>query len=217
MSKIASGQIVVTRFKQSVCKRDSACVAIVDDDASVRRTLVHILNSAGLNCRPYQSAELLLDETGDFDFGCFVVDLNLPGVGGLELLRDLRGQSLDVPIVVISGSAKVSDAIASFRTGISAFLEKPFDCSELLDIVQTQMMRFVEKRAKRLKLESTLRRLSAREREVMDAFLAGQKTIQVGRRLNISPSTVEKHRLRIFEKTGVGSIVDLMLLVGVGN
>lgn len=192
-------------------------VAVVDDDPAILDLLAHDFESAGLRCHSFTDAESLLSQCDFSTVGCFVLDIALPGTGGLELMAAIRKREPDVPVVVISGTSHISHAVCAFRRGANDFFEKPFDVSELIFAVRALGDQFIQKRVRRLAITSVLERLSAREREVMDALLAGMKTIQVGRSLKISPSTVEKHRLKIFEKTGVDSVINLMLLVDERN
>jgi len=186
------------------------CIALVDDEVSVRQMLSHVFESAGLLCQSYESAESLLQSFDTYEYGCFVIDLELPGIGGLELQTEIRSRCAEVPVVVISGTARVRDVIDSYSNGTRYFFEKPFDCEDLLEKVRSLAEASIAFRSRYLEIESRLRHLSLREREVMHLLIAGDKTVQIARKLQISPSTVEKHRLRIFDKTGTSSVVELI-------
>lgn len=189
------------------------CVAIVDDEPGMRLLLSHLFESDGIAVRCYDCAEALLRDDESVRFGCIVVDLALTGMSGLDLLANLRRHSSDIPIVMISGRANVSDAIGAFNHKVSAFVEKPFDNAYLSQTVRELMSKWVVKQELRAVVGAKLADLSSREREVLDALVAGKKTTQIARELAISPSTVEKHRLHIFKKTQVDSVVGLVHLV----
>jgi FixJ family two-component response regulator len=199
-----------TERNRAVCP-----VAIVDDEPGMRVLLSRLFETAGIRSQAYASAESLLEDVSRTKFGCLVVDIGLGGISGLDLQSELRRRCPDVAIVVISGRATVADAVRAFRNRASAFFEKPFDNRELLSAVQELVVDWEQRQSKLQAVESLLSPLSSREREVLEALMAGKKTVQVAHELNISASTVEKHRLRIFEKTGVDSIIELIHLTAV--
>jgi FixJ family two-component response regulator len=187
-------------------------VALVNGEPDVRLLLDHLFESAGIRFRCYGSAESLLQDEGKVQFGCIVLDIGLTGISGLDLLSDLRQRRTNIPIVLISGQATVSDAVRAFRERVSEFFEKPFNNQELVATVRELMSNWAAQQARQQDLASKLAELSPRQKEVLDALMAGKKTTQIARELAISASTVEKHRLRIFEKTGVDSTIGLVHL-----
>jgi FixJ family two-component response regulator len=202
--------------QEKTLRNRTACpVAIVDDEPGMRVLLSRLFESAGIRSLAYASAESLLEELEGTNFGCLVVDIGLGGISGLDLQSELRRLCPDTSIVVISGRATVADAVRAFRNRASAFFEKPFDNRELLAAVKELVVDWELRQSKLQAVESILSPLSTREREVLEALMAGKKTVQVAHELNISASTVEKHRLRIFEKTGVDSIIELIHLTAV--
>ena len=181
----------------------------------MRLLLTRLFEAAGLSCQSFASAEGLLDDMESQQYGVLVVDIRLRGMSGLQLQSELRRRNVNVEFVVISGQATVADAISAFGNQAGTFFEKPFNNRELLETVQKLREKCVERRSRLSAIESLLAPLSTREKEVMDALIAGKKTVQVARELNISPSTVEKHRLKIFEKTGVDSVIQLIHLTSI--
>lgn len=190
-------------------------VAIVDDEPGMRLLLTRLFEAAGLKCQSFASAEGLLDDLEGQPYGILVVDIRLKGMSGLQLQAELRRRDPDIEVVIISGQATVADAISAFGNHASAFFEKPFNNRELLETVQKLREKWEQRRSRLAAIESLTAALSAREKEVMDALMAGKKTVQIARELNISPSTVEKHRLKIFAKTGVDSVIQLIHLMAV--
>src|SRR3954463_4857289 len=188
-------------------------IAAVDDEPGMRFLLRTLFESAGMAVRCYDSAESLLADNEDIRFGCIVADIRLHGISGLELLGELRRRGGDIPIVIISGRATVADAVSAFRENAGAFFEKPFKNTELIATVQSLVAEWAEKLGKRQAITAALAPLSVREREVLDALVSGKKTAQIARELEISPSTVEKHRIHIFEKTGIDSVIGLVHLL----
>jgi two-component system response regulator FixJ len=183
--------------------------AIVDDECDIREVLTELLKSAGIQSRNYTRAEDLLEDDAEA-FSCLILDIGLPGMSGLQLQSLIRQRSADVPIVIMSGQATASDAIRAYRANANAMFEKPFDHREMLATVQSLVLDWSAKQARREEIDSRVASLSPRERAVMDLLIAGHKTALIARHLAISASTVEKHRLRVFEKTGQDSVISLI-------
>jgi FixJ family two-component response regulator len=188
-------------------------IAAVDDEPGMRFLLRSLFEATGMSVRCYDSAESLLADNEDIRFGCIVADIRLNGISGLDLLGELRRRGGDIPIVIISGRATVSDAVTAFRENAGAFFEKPFKNTDLVATVKKLVAEWTAKQVKREAITAALAPLSVREREVLDALVAGKKTSQIAHELEISPSTVEKHRIHIFEKTGVDSVIRLVHLL----
>jgi two-component system response regulator FixJ len=109
-------------------------IYIVDDDEAVRDSLRLLLESSGFIAREFASADLLLNTNID-DMGCLLLDLHMPGISGLELLRLLRARGLKHPMIVISGRRDPVQDAEALAAGASALLSKPFDDQQLLDLV----------------------------------------------------------------------------------
>jgi two-component system, LuxR family, response regulator FixJ len=109
-------------------------VYIVDDDEAVRDSIRLLLESSGFIAREFASADLLL-RTDTGDMGCLLLDLHMPGISGLELLRLLRSRGLKRPVIVVSGRRDPVQDAEVWAAGASALLSKPFDDQQLLDLV----------------------------------------------------------------------------------
>lgn len=199
---------ILQEKSERICRTCS--IAIVDDEPGMRLLLTRLFESIGLTCQQFASGECLLEDLKNRQYGVLVVDIRLKGMSGLELQSELRRRNVDIEIVVISGQATVADAVRAFGNQAGAFFEKPFNNRELLEKVHKLQEKWAQRHSRRMAIESLLGPLSTREKEVMDELIAGKNTVQVARELKISPSTVEKHRLKIFEKTGVDSVIQLI-------
>ena len=189
------------------------CVGIVDDEPGMRLLLSRLLEAEGFAVRCYDCAESMLRDDEELQFGCIVLDVSLTGMTGLQFLSDLRLRGSDVPIVMVSGQASVSDTIAAFKNKASAFFEKPFNNQELVQTVRELITDWSIEKKRCMDLRAKLANLSSREQEVLEALVAGKKTRQIALEMAISASTVEKHRLNIFKKTKVDSVIGLVHLV----
>jgi two-component system response regulator TtrR len=145
-----------------------------------------------------------------------VLDLNMPGMSGLDLQSYLKDQGVLLPVLFLSGRADVPNAVAAVRGGAIDFIEKPFDYKRVLERVKEGLQTDLAQRAgrdrRRLVCER-LAQLTQREREVLDLVVAGKLNREVAESLDISIKTVEAHRARLMEKLEVGSVVELVQAV----
>jgi len=188
-------------------------VHIVDDDEAVRDSLRWLLEANGYRVRVYVSAESFLDEYDSEQLGVLIADIRMPGMSGLELQEQLITRQSPMPIVFITGHGDVPMAVSTMKKGAIDFLEKPFNESDLREIVA----RMFEHAAQRLSEvqaqrdhDAMLARLTAREQQVLERIVAGRLNKQIADDLGISIKTVEAHRANIMEKLEVTTVADLM-------
>jgi FixJ family two-component response regulator len=189
-------------------------VFVVDDDAPVRRALSRLLRSATLEVEAFDSAEgFLAGIAADPGPACLVVDLNMPGLTGLQLQDELHRRGLEMPVVFISGNADVSSSVRAMKSGALDFIEKPFSDDQFLGIVAQALARDWrnrELREERRILEVRRARLTPREREVFELVVTGLGNKQVGWQLGATEKTVKVHRARVMEKMEAGSLAELV-------
>ena len=118
---------------------DRSVVCIVDDDASLRRSLRNLLMSVGFRVETFQSAELFLESAHRENPGCVVLDLRMPGMSGLDLLRQLAASGSRIPVIILTAHGDDETRRQSLQAGAVAFLEKPFQSAALLDAVRTAL------------------------------------------------------------------------------
>lgn len=192
-------------------------VHIVDDDPDLRDSLACVLNSVGYAVVQYPTADEFFHNIGpslDADGGnhCLLVDLLLPGMSGLKLLREIRSRKAPFAFVVITGNGDVSSAVEAMRLGAVDFLEKPFTRGRLLDAVNgaLRMARELQERtAAEEAVSARLAKLTEREREIFRALADGLLTKEIAKRFAISTRTVDVHRSRIMQKLGIASPLQL--------
>lgn len=185
-------------------------VHVVDDDSNFCAVLKAQFRGDDTAVEVYKSADHFLSTYQPREIECAVVDLKMPGMTGLDLQEALRRRFHYLPLVVVSAYGKTADVVQAVRNGAIDFLEKPVDLVTLHETVQTALQRDRHRKQMRATRDQAVWKLSARERQVLELFLDARTTVEIARELGISPKTVEKHRLRIFEKTGLGSIPELM-------
>jgi FixJ family two-component response regulator len=189
-----------------------ACVAIVDDDASVLRSLGRLLRAHGFDARTYASAPALLAEVAALRPSCIIADLFMPGVGGLEFQRSLADAGLAFPLVFITGHGDIRSSVLAMRHGAVDFLAKPFRNAELLEAVDRAVERDRAARAATALDAAVQQRaslLTRRERDVFAAVVEGLRNKQIAAKLGIAEKTVKIHRGRIMRKMEVRSIAQL--------
>ncbi|NMF97888.1 response regulator [Aromatoleum toluolicum] len=192
------------------------CAHIIDDDEAIRDALQWLFKTRDVACATWPSAESFLEALQPGWRGCVVLDIRMEGMSGLECFDVLRQRGNQLPVIFITGHGDVPMAVAALKKGAFDFIEKPFNDSDLVDIV----MRALEIDANNQRAEATretvearLALLTAREQEVMELILAGKFNKVIADELCISMRTVEAHRSKVFEKMEVRSAVELAQLV----
>jgi len=193
-----------------------ATVHIVDDDGSIRELLSWLMKRNGFAARVYPDARSFLAAYKPGGPGCLLLDLNLPGMSGLELQQALKAQGVLLPVVFLSGRADIPKAVRAVREGAIDFIEKPFDYKQVVDLVREALQRDVAASAQRdrkRRLADRLAQLTQREREVLEFVVAGRMNREIAEALDISIKTVEAHRAKLMEKLEVGSVAELVQAV----
>ena len=187
-------------------------VYIVDDDDAIRDSLSWMLQSRGISCRDFPSAEAFLDSLTPSLSGCILLDVRMSGMSGNELFEILRERGCHMPVIFLTGHGDVPLAVSALKGGAFDFFEKPCDDNPLVDRIVEALKFDEEQRAAAATAESIgvrLNRLSTRERQVMERVLAGKLNKVIADELHVSMRTVEVHRSSLFEKMGVKTAVEL--------
>jgi two-component system response regulator FixJ len=190
-------------------------VYVVDDDHSMRRALVLLLTSVGVEVEEFETAEEFLEGCDPERAGCLVLDVRMPGMSGLDLQRELAARSIDLPIIFITGHGDVPMGVRAMKQGAVDFLQKPFNDQQLIDAVREGLNADLERRkARAIQAEALekLASLTAREREVMELVVAGLTNKEVGARLGAAEKTIKIHRSRVMHKMGARSLPELVRL-----
>ncbi len=188
-------------------------VFIVDDDPSIRFAMQALMDSVNLPHEIFASADEFLDKVTDQRPGCLVLDIRMPGLGGLELQEELIKRGNTVPIIFITGHGDVPMAVEAMQKGAVDFIQKPFRDQDLLDRVREALTTDKERREEQQKhaeVAERLGRLTNREREVFDLVVTGKPNKVIAYELGVSQRTVEIHRARVMEKMQARSLADLV-------
>jgi two-component system, LuxR family, response regulator FixJ len=199
---------------------ETGTVHIIDDDEGLRESLAFLLRAAHIDVLTYSSAAAFLEAVPGAGLNCVITDVRMPGLSGIDLLKQLRELKIDVPVIVITGHGDVPLAVEAMKNGAIDFLEKPFGDEILLASVKTAIKRLggdSKRNAERKEIEGKLATLSNRERDVLGGLVAGRANKQIAFDLGISPRTVEIYRANLMNKMQAGSLSDLVrmaLIVG---
>lgn len=195
-------------------------VYIVDDEDFVREALQAMLEEAGIVVETFPSAEGFLEAFRPERPCCILIDADLPGMSGLELLRRHRAAGHPWPAIMITGHSNIRAAVEAIKAGASNFLEKPVSSAELLMTIGRAVEEFKDAgrgETKHQLAASQLASLTARQRQILDKILAGQANKNIAADLGISRRTVETHRAAIMKKTGAKSVTALARLAFAGD
>jgi len=191
-------------------------VFVVDDDPGIRDSVTWLFQSVGLPVETYGSAQKFLDTYVASRPGCLILDVRLPGMGGLDLLEALRRRGATLPVIVVTAFGEVHSAVRAMKGGAIDVMEKPTRDQVLLDRVQQALeldRRTRATLASRAEAAARYARLSKRELEVLALIIAGKANKVIATELTLSPKTVEAHRAAIMRKLGVHSIAELVRIV----
>ena len=190
-------------------------VFIIDDDPSVRRGLSRLVRAAGMSVEAYGSALEFLDRKHYDGYGCILLDVKMPGLGGLELQEELVKADYSLPIIFVSGHADVPETARAMKKGAVDFLTKPVDRDHLLKAINESLARDRENRkthSDKAEVRERLATLSPREYEVMTFVIDGMLNKQIAYALEIAEDTVKIHRGRMMRKMKVESVAELVRL-----
>jgi FixJ family two-component response regulator len=188
-------------------------VFVVDDDADVRKALKWLIESVNLQAELFASAEEFLDGYAQELAGCVVLDVRMPGMGGLALLERLQERGCHLPIIILTGHGDVPLAVRALKAGAFDFIEKPFAGQPMVERIQKALEIGQEQRKNALEINEIAARmalLTAREREVLSLVVDGKANKTISAELGISEKTVETHRKNLMEKLRARSLADLV-------
>ena len=188
-------------------------IHLVDDDASVRRSVGFMLKTAGFQVRAFEDGTDLLKCAAELEDGCILLDIRMPGMDGLEVQQALQEKGVRLPVVIMTGHGDVSLAVKAMKAGAVDFVEKPF-AKEVLLIALAEAFKRLERREttedRARDAEIQLQALTPRERDVLDGLARGLPNKTIAYDLGISPRTVEIHRANLMTKLGVRSLSEAL-------
>jgi len=194
-------------------RESDAVIAVVDDDPSVRLGLQRLIRSMGWQAQTFASAREFLDRSRTEAPSCLVLDLQLPGLSGLDLQKQMAEAGLETPIVFLTGHGDIPASVRAMKAGATEFLTKPVDEQDLLKAIRDALERDRLNRQQHAELrglQSRYHSLTAREQEVMQQVISGLLNKQIAGKLKITEDTVKFHRGHIMRKMRADSLADLV-------
>lgn len=192
-------------------------IFVVDDDEAVRQATCWALRAAGYDAIAYESGGAFLRSADIQSRGCVVLDLNMPGMSGIEVLQRLRDQASPLAVILLTGYGDVPTAVRAIQAGAVDFLEKPYDPDKLLMAIgralavpepaggDTPDVRADAARAR-------IRHLSPRQCQVLQGLVAGLPNKVIAQDLGVSPRTIEMHRADMMDRLGVTNLSEALRL-----
>ena len=188
-------------------------VIVVDDDPEIREALDGLLRSVGLQVQMLASVPEFLKSAPPDCPTCLILDVRLPGQGGLDFQRELAAANIRLPIIFITGHGDIPMSVQAIKAGAVEFLTKPLRDQDLLDAIQAALRRDrarLDEERKFADLRTRHEALTARERQVMALLVSGRVNKQIAAEIGISEVTVRLHRGQIMQKMRASSLVDLI-------
>lgn len=191
-------------------------VYVIDDDADVRESIKWLLESTNYRVEDYESGETFIAQFNKNVPSVILCDLRMPGMSGSDVQDHLLRRRIDAPFIFITGHGDVPQAVQAFKKGAMDFIQKPFQQPQLQKLVERAMKTAKELFQRRQTLaqnRTLIEKLTPREQQVLERIVNGRLNKQIADDLGISIKTVEAHRASIMDKTGSGTVADLMRVV----
>jgi two-component system, LuxR family, response regulator FixJ len=202
---------------------DERTVHVVDDDPVFLRSMEALLEAAGFTIRAYDSGPAVLKAAPQLSGGCMILDVQMPGMNGLELQSRLSELGIRLPMIVMTGQGDIATAVRAMKAGAVDFIEKPFEDDLLLTTIEIALATAAGQASRERTIgdaAALIATLSPRERQVLEGIVAGRSTKMIAHYIGISPRTVEVHRAHMLERLGIRSIAEairLAVMAGLGS
>ncbi|MGB1951060.1 MAG: response regulator transcription factor [Marinobacter sp.] len=187
-------------------------VYVVDDDAGMLESTQWLLESVGLQVVACRDGRQFLDSLSDSSNGCVILDVRMPGLGGLNVQEELQKRGSRLPIIFVSGHADVPIVVRAFKSGAFDFIEKPFNEQLLLDSVQQALQEHQQTSLQQRgddNTEALIATLTRRERDVFLPLARGYTSREIADMLGVSVKTIDLYRSRVMKRLGVERTPDV--------
>ena len=188
-------------------------VHIVDDDPSVLESLSIMLTSSGFSTRCYSSARAFLGTYAAGDRDCLLLDVNMPGMTGLELQQRLNEAHIKIPTIVITAHGSVATAVKAMKNGAVDFIEKPYRENDIIEKIRSLPLHQEQTESSPVEINrfhELFAGLTPREQEVFREMVKGQSSKAIAKTLGVSFRTIEIHRAHVLQKMQVANLPELI-------
>jgi FixJ family two-component response regulator len=188
-------------------------VFVVDPDVATRNAVRELVGMMGMRCETYASGQELMDACSRSAAGCVVLELKIPGIGGIQIQRLLKVQGNEIPVIFLTAHPELSIAVEAMRAGAVHFLQKPLRSNELWNAIQEAVETDEKRRRERNRRECLKKRLASltsKELEVLSLIGQGKSNRQIASHMKVCVRTVEAHRARLAKKINVSSLRELL-------
>jgi two-component system, LuxR family, response regulator FixJ len=183
---------------------DTRLIHLVDDDEAIRHSASFMLRHSGFRVKTYTDGVAFLETVATAERGCILLDVQMPGMDGLEVQEALNARGVAMPVIVLTGHGDVAVAVRAMKAGAVDFVEKPYAKQTLVDALTRAFERLETRRKEEAR--GLIERLTGRERDVLTGLVEGQTNKAIAEALDISPRTVEIHRANLMEKMDAPSL-----------
>lgn len=198
-------------------------IHLVDDDEAIRHSASFMLRHAGFRVKTYPDGVVFLEQAAAAECGCILLDVQMPGMDGLEVQDALNARGVSMPVIVLTGHGDVAVAVRAMKAGAVDFVEKPYAKQTLVDALTRAFERLEARRKDDVLADEArglIERLTARERDVLMGLVDGQTNKSIAESLDISPRTVEIHRANLMEKLeaqSLSTVLRIAFAAGIGR
>ncbi len=198
-------------------------IHLVDDDEAIRHSASFMLRHAGFRVKTYTDGVAFLAQAADAEPGCILLDVQMPGMDGLEVQEALNERGVAMPVIVLTGHGDVAVAVRAMKAGAVDFVEKPYAKQSLVDALTRAFERLEARRREDVLADEArglVERLTPREKDVLLGLVDGQTNKAIAEALDISPRTVEIHRANLMEKmeaASLSTVLRIAFAAGIGR
>lgn len=198
-------------------------IHLVDDDEAIRHSASFMLRHAGFRVKTYPDGVTFLAQADEAEPGCILLDVQMPGMDGLEVQDALNGRGVAMPVIVLTGHGDVAVAVRAMKAGAVDFVEKPYAKQSLVDALTRAFERLEARRREDVLADEArglVERLTPREKDVLLGLVDGQTNKAIAEALDISPRTVEIHRANLMEKleaASLSTVLRIAFAAGIGR
>lgn len=205
----------IETVNEIIAPNEAKSLYVVDDETELLAALGESLRTLGFTPRVFERPDAFLAATGENDIGCIISDLRMPGMGGIDLLKQLNQQESCLSVILLTAFADIPTAVDVMRLGAVSVIEKPFDLHFLADEINSAMRVSQETFDKRELLRSAkakLDNLSEEEKAVLELAIEGRPNREIAEKLSISPRTVDRRRHSALRKLDAESVAEYAVL-----